>query len=659
MKEKSKKISVFAPVIPVILVGTCIGISLTGYDAPIYQVQAFEGRMIENDDAAEQHIKIKDRGIEIKADNKDEAENSDSAVNLEGIQGSFDLEDGIYEGAGTGFSGTIRVAVQIKDKKIADIEILSHGDDEAFFNRARNVMNKMISSQSIDVDIISGATYSSRGIIEAVADSLHMSNEVGHIADNRLNSDILADEAKLKDGTYYGTGTGFLGDLTVQVIIADSKIISAEIVSTVDGEEFIEMASPILKDIVNRQSVRVDTVSGATYSSKGIIEAAAKAISQAVMNHSEEVKGLENYVTPYDNESSYQNIGENHNGHSNDNGGNNNGKGAGDNSLKDNTSSGDATPEVSGTIPYIDGVYYGSGEGFSGEVKVSVEMKDHTLTAVKILSTDDDDVFFNRAVTLIDKVIEKQTTEVDTVSGATFSSEGIIEAIEEALNFAKEATEQAEKQNNDGENTNSNDDDDNDIGDMTDKDENDEEDQNSEENGNCEENDNVSDNQESTHRIYNDGIYQISVICSPDEDEMFEEYNLTVKVRVLADKIVEITDIEGDGDSSNDSFIRRASAGTSRIAGMVKKITDEGTIEGIDTVSGATCSSKSILEACQMALEEARIAGKSNMRGDKYQNEEEGSKRDIKRRGSGLIDLCAKYYRLRRNTLERFSNKSI
>ncbi len=577
MKEKSKKISVFAPVIPVILVGTCIGISLTGYDAPIYQVQAFEGRMIENDDAAEQHIKIKDREIEIKADNKDEAENSDSAVNLEGIQGSFDLEDGIYEGAGTGFSGTIRVAVQIKDKKIADIEILSHGDDEAFFNRARNVMNKMISSQSIDVDIISGATYSSRGIIEAVADALHMSNEVGHIA--------------------------------------DSKIISAEIVSTVDGEEFIEMASPILKDIVNRQSVRVDTVSGATYSSKGIIEAAAKAISQAVMNHSEEVKGLENYVTPYDNESSYQNIGENHNGHSNDNGGNNNGKGAGDNSLKDNTSSGDATPEVSGTIPYIHGVYYGSGEGFSGEVKVSVEMKDHTLTAVKILSTDDDDVFSNRAVTLIDKVIEKQTTEVDTVSGATFSSEGIIEVIEEALNFAKEATEQAEKQNNDGENTNSNDDD-NDIGDMTDKDENDEEDQNSEENGNCEENDNVSDNQESTHRIYNDGIYQISVICSPDEDEMFEEYNLTVKVRVLADKIVEITDIEGDGDSSNDSFIRRASAGTSRIAGMVKKITDEGTIEGIDTVSGATCSSKSILEACQMALEEARIAGKSNMRGE-------------------------------------------
>lgn len=83
-------------------------------------------------------------------------------------KGNFDLDDGIYKGSGTGFAGTVSVSVEIKDKSIVAINILSTQDDEAFFNRAKGVIDKIIAGQTLDVDVVSGATYSSNGIISAV-----------------------------------------------------------------------------------------------------------------------------------------------------------------------------------------------------------------------------------------------------------------------------------------------------------------------------------------------------------------------------------------------------------------------------------------------------------------------------------------------------------
>ena len=60
------------------------------------------------------------------------------------------------------------------------------------------------------------------------------------------------------------------------------------------------------------------------------------------------------------------------------------------------------------------------------------------------------------------------------------------------------------------------------------------------------------------------------------------------------------------GDSSNDSYIKRAAQGTSKIAGVVTQITEKGLPEEIDTVTRATCSSNAIIEGCQKALDEAK-----------------------------------------------------
>lgn len=82
--------------------------------------------------------------------------------------------DGIYEGSGTGFhGGTTSVSVTIEDQLISNIEILSHEDDRPYFSRAENeIIPQIIDTQSEDADSVSGATFSSNGIISAVKSAL-------------------------------------------------------------------------------------------------------------------------------------------------------------------------------------------------------------------------------------------------------------------------------------------------------------------------------------------------------------------------------------------------------------------------------------------------------------------------------------------------------
>lgn len=82
-------------------------------------------------------------------------------------------QDGTYEGSGTGFGGEIVVIVTIKKGSITEIEIKkADGEDSAYLDNARKIIDNMVDNQSADVDVASGATYSSKGIIEAVKNAL-------------------------------------------------------------------------------------------------------------------------------------------------------------------------------------------------------------------------------------------------------------------------------------------------------------------------------------------------------------------------------------------------------------------------------------------------------------------------------------------------------
>lgn len=93
-----------------------------------------------------------------------------------------------------------------------------------------------------------------------------------------------SEQKKYKDGTYTGVGKGKNLDLKVAVTIKDNKITNVEIVSN-NETKGKEALNTIPNKIVETQSTEVDVVSGATMTSKGIMEAVNDALSQALRNN--------------------------------------------------------------------------------------------------------------------------------------------------------------------------------------------------------------------------------------------------------------------------------------------------------------------------------------------------------------------------------------
>lgn len=83
-------------------------------------------------------------------------------------------KDGVYEGSGTGFRrGTTVIQVTVTSGAISDITVVSHQDDEPYFSRAfAQIKEQIIDSQNLEADIVSRATYSSQGILEAIENAL-------------------------------------------------------------------------------------------------------------------------------------------------------------------------------------------------------------------------------------------------------------------------------------------------------------------------------------------------------------------------------------------------------------------------------------------------------------------------------------------------------
>ena len=375
------------------------------------------------------------------------------------------------------------------------------------------------------------------------------------------------------------------------VEISGGKIASIQIVENSDGSDYISKAASLIDSIITTQSTNVDTVSGATYSSVGIIQAVRDALGQAVVNGTSD---------------STQNSNNNSN---------------------NNSSSDDDSSTVTGTVPYKEGIYYGTAEGYSGDVSVAVVIQEKTIKAILITESSDDEAFFNRAMDVVKKVIRTQKTDdVDTVSGATYSSKGLLNAIKNALKQAEKVTngESIDEKPDLTE-----------LKELIEKAEKLEEDTYTETSWTVlqtrladakdalEETKQTAvdkaveklktaiaqleskDGKDEENTKYISGIYEVTVPCKPDDDEDFEEYNLTMTVTIRDDKIMAITDITGDGDSGNDRYITKAANGTSNIKGVVSQIIDKGMPEDIDTVSRATCSSNAILEGCKKVLEAA------------------------------------------------------
>ena len=83
------------------------------------------------------------------------------------------ISDGVYTGTASGFRGLMTVEVTVSKQMITQVKVTDHVDDAKWYNRANRVIpDEIIDTQSTDISAVSGATYSSYGIINAVKNAL-------------------------------------------------------------------------------------------------------------------------------------------------------------------------------------------------------------------------------------------------------------------------------------------------------------------------------------------------------------------------------------------------------------------------------------------------------------------------------------------------------
>ena len=338
-------------------------------------------------------------------------------------------KDGTYQGSGTGFGGTITVQVTVSGGKITAVDILSaSGETGSYFASAQGVVSKVLSSQSPNVDAVSGATYSSNGIIQAVQNALSQAGNSDSATPAATPTPTPKPAKKpkkdtsvsYKDGVYEGQAEGFDGTVTVKVTIKNGKIKKISNTNTDTPEFFNKAWKTIKSNVISRQSTsEIDTVSGATFSSNGILGALSQALSRADQSGTTDSKEEDitptpttvpdETVTPIPTE------------------------------IPQPTKTPDNPSDEQPVVKLLkDGTYTGSAMGYSGKVNITLTIKDGKITEVTNTNSDTRS-FFNKAWRSIQpKILEKQSTEgIDTVSGATFSSMGILDASKIALEQAK------------------------------------------------------------------------------------------------------------------------------------------------------------------------------------------------------------------------------
>ena len=500
-------------------------------------------------------------------------------------KGDIDVKDGTYKGSANGYGGKVTVNVTVSKKTMTAIDIVSApGETDSFFQRAKGVIDEMLTAQSTDVDVVSGATYSSNGIIGAVKNALFGTESnnataanAGNAAGSAPSVSKVSESGKWKDGTYTGSGKGFGGTISVKVTVKDGKI-SAIDVTSASGEtaSYFSKAKGIIPKMISGQTTNVDAASGATYSSNGIITAVRNALSKAETGKSSTKKKKKK-----------------------------NKKNKKKNSDSDSNNNNNITAPAEG---YEDGTYTGSaacsGEQFKEySVTANVTIKNGKISAVGISSTAKGTnlkQFMSRdeIKNLPSLIVSKNgTSGVDAVSGATYSSHAIFNAVNDALSKAKKNSSSTEKKEETT--TEKKEETTTEKKEETTTEKKEETTTEKKEETTTEKKEETTENPDEG-KNYKNGTYKVSITCEPDEDEDFDPYTISMDITIKKDKITEISNITANTNSTNKAYTNDAKKG------MISKIIANGNADGVNTVAGATCSSKAIKDACQKAFNAAK-----------------------------------------------------
>lgn len=303
------------------------------------------------------------------------------------------VEDGVYSGSADGYSGPISVEVTVEGGEITDVKVLSHSDSPGISDPAiEEVPAAMVAGNTTEVEVVSGATFTSTGIINAV--NIALTGEAGEaseapvVDEGEEDEEVEVSDNVYVDGTYTETVEGHNGPMTVEVVVEGNVITS---VVVLEHEETDGLADPALEDvpaaIIARNGTDVDVVSSATVTSEAVIKAVEKAL------------GLGAKVR---------------------------------------------------AATYNDGTYEATVDAAHGPLSVEVTVADGVISDVVVTEHSETEGLTDPAVTdLPTEIVESNSTDVVVVSGATVTSNAVKSAVDEAL-FAAATSYQVTVQGHNG-----------------------------------------------------------------------------------------------------------------------------------------------------------------------------------------------------------------
>lgn len=297
------------------------------------------------------------------------------------------VEDGTYTGSAEAHNGPLEVEVIVEGGEISDVTVLSHEETDGIADPAlEEVPSAIVENNSTEVDTVTGATVTSEAIIMAVNNALSSDGGTAVVPGTDTESESSEEEtseeasgdATYTDGTYEGTAEGHNGPITLEVVI-EGGTISDIIVG--EHEETEGLSDPAFEEvpaaIIESNGTEVDTVTGATVTSDAIITAVEDALSKA---------------------------------------------------------SGEETSEAAVTPTYTDGTYSATVVGHNGPLTVEVVVAEGVISDIIVGEHEETDGLSDPAFEEVPAaIIENNSTDVDTVTGATVTSDAIIEAVETAL----------------------------------------------------------------------------------------------------------------------------------------------------------------------------------------------------------------------------------
>jgi uncharacterized protein with FMN-binding domain len=271
-----------------------------------------------------------------------------------------------------GFGGDVTVTLIVDGDDIVSVTAVGDSETQGIGSNAIEQLPALIAdADSADVDGVSGATITSNAIKTAVNAAMGIESAEEPAAPAEEPAKETSAQPAAPEGALTATAEGFGGDVTVTVVVEGDDIVS---VTAVGADETPGIGSNALEQlpgkIAEADSTDVDGVSGATYTSDAI----KKAVEEALASKGE------------------------------------------------------------AAAPTAEGALTGTAKGFGGDVTVTVTVDGDDILTVEAVGADETPGIGSNAIEQLPaKIVEADSTEVEVVSGATYTSNAIIEAVNAAL----------------------------------------------------------------------------------------------------------------------------------------------------------------------------------------------------------------------------------